>query len=536
MKERLKQQYPWLIVALVLLCLLVLNLFWQDHWLDSDMAAEMMFSKLLAEEGHLFGSGNWYYSSEFRVLYTQLLMVPLFHLTGNWHVIRLITNMVTYVLLLASYFYLAKTLRVDRNVKILCSVALLLPFSETMMLHMQIGNTYMPHLILLFFYYGIYVRLTGLGVPRAEGIRRIVLYVLFTALAIVFGLSGVRYLLAMQIPLLLTTIIRMIRSDELRRVRLEGAKPGMILRNQNGCRMIGIAFLGCIASGIGYLINILVIAKAYSFATYESISFIAVYQGILVQRLQDTFGSLLMLFGYIPEKAVLSVRGLISMVAFVLMIALFLVWRKVRHTTEEQHQFLLLFFEVSFVLNTFVFVFTDSTVVPRYFLTSLCFLVPLAAVMMSEEKVRFDRNVLALVLIAALALATLKTAGSMAVTDKNAGRRASAQYLVENGYTFGYATYWNANILQEMTDGSVEVANILDPESMEFFRWSSEARYYEPDYADGKVFLLLTCEEEETYQNARALQRGERVYADADYVIYSYDSAIDLLGETKGNG
>ena len=35
---------------------------------------------------------------------------------------------------------------------------------------------------------------------------------------------------------------------------------------------------------------------------------------------------------------------------------------------------------------------------------------------------------------------------------------AKHQELVEEGYTFGYATYWNANILQELSGGKVEVA------------------------------------------------------------------------------
>ena len=55
------------------------NLFYLETWLDSDMAAEMIFSKLLAEEGKWLATESWYYSTEFRVLYTQILMEPLFY-------------------------------------------------------------------------------------------------------------------------------------------------------------------------------------------------------------------------------------------------------------------------------------------------------------------------------------------------------------------------------------------------------------------------------------------------------------------------
>ena len=80
------------LLGLVFLMLVVLNLVAGDHWIDSDMAAEMIFSKLIAEEGGLIATTNWFYSTEFRIIYTQLIMIPLFRVFEDWHVIRTITN------------------------------------------------------------------------------------------------------------------------------------------------------------------------------------------------------------------------------------------------------------------------------------------------------------------------------------------------------------------------------------------------------------------------------------------------------------
>lgn len=104
--KTLKKQIPYILLGATLLLLLGLNIISQDHWLDSDMAAEMIFSRILSEEHHIFSTTNWYYSTEFRVLYTQLIMGPLFRICNNWHVIRTITNLVFYGLMLASYYYL----------------------------------------------------------------------------------------------------------------------------------------------------------------------------------------------------------------------------------------------------------------------------------------------------------------------------------------------------------------------------------------------------------------------------------------------
>ncbi len=82
-RERFWEILAWGLLAAVLLLLLSLNVFWGDHWIDSDMAAEMIFSRLLAQEGKWIATENWYYSTEFRVLYTQLIMTPLFHVLSG---------------------------------------------------------------------------------------------------------------------------------------------------------------------------------------------------------------------------------------------------------------------------------------------------------------------------------------------------------------------------------------------------------------------------------------------------------------------
>ena len=113
--KTLKKQIPYILLGATLLLLLGLNIISQDHWLDSDMAAEMIFSRILSEEHHIFSTTNWYYSTEFRVLYTQLIMGPLFRICNNWHVIRTITNLVFYGLMLASHYYFASAFFRDHD-------------------------------------------------------------------------------------------------------------------------------------------------------------------------------------------------------------------------------------------------------------------------------------------------------------------------------------------------------------------------------------------------------------------------------------
>ena len=537
MKFSIKKSGPYIFPGLMVLGLALLNIFCQDHWLGSDMAAEMIFSKLLAQSKHLFATNQWYYSTEFRVLYTQLVMAPLFLICDNWHIIRMVTNILSYVLILVSWFYMMKPLKTDRRWTALGGAVLLLPFSETMMTHMQLGNTYMPHVILLLFYFGLFLRLVKKeDYTRA---RRWEMGIVYVVLAVVCGVSGVRYLLAMQCPLMLAAFLYLAGSEECRQFRkMFGTEqdwrvPFRGIWKNGRVSYFYFAFLGAVCGVLGYALNVLWVSRNYVFQTYESTNFIAVYQGIFWERVQNALGSLLMLFGYIPDKGFLSLRGIISVFSFVFIFIFGYCAVRMFRKSRGRRFFLLLFLGVSLAVNVFVFVFSSSTMVPRYYITILIFALPAIVFYLEGEAPALDRLVLGLVLAAGLLLGSAKVTLSFLTTDKNQDRRPVAAFLEEKGFEFGFATYWNANIMTELTDGRVEIANIQDPESLEYFKWSSPVKYYQEDYHQGPVFLLLTTEEATEYGKAKVLRAGEKLYEDDHYVVYLYGSREELMSHAE---
>ncbi len=536
------------LLGLLLLCgaafvLLLLNLFYLENWLDSDMAAEMIFSRLLLDERKVIATGSWFYSTEFRVLYTQLIMEPLFVFLKSWHWIRLITNVCTYGLLLASYLYMVRPLRLRRGLELFSALLLFVPFSETIMLHVHMGNTYMPHMILIFFVFGLFLRLTPAGEKKLLPVG---LYVL---LCLICGVSGVRYVLALQAPLFLSSLILQAASPAFPAFR---RKPGLweakALLEQEEIRYVFYSGGGLAAAMAGYLINTRIIRQVFVFQTYEAVNFVHIYQGSLTDRLQDTFGSLIMLFGYIPGKGFLSLRGVITLCGMLILAGLVYVWNRLRHILSEDggrntepgkrdqsRRFLLLFVGAAFVLNSFVFVFTTSTIVPRYYITVVMFMAPLLGIYWETEELLFDRRGLTLLMAAALTLSAAKTTYSFMTTDKNEDKKKVSAFLEDQGYDFGYGTYWNANIMTELTDGAVEVANLWDVEEGSFFRWSSPAKYYDADYRTGKVFVLLTRQEYEEHAGAAIVRDREPVYEDEGYVVLHFDSNEDFRTLAEGS-
>lgn len=564
--------FAWGVLAAAFIMLLAMNVLWGDHWIDSDMAAEMIFSRLLADEGKWIATENWYYSTEFRVLYTQLIMVPLFHLLEDWHVIRVLTNVITYLLMLGAYFYCMKPFRIRRSTVVYSSVILLLPFSETFLTHMQLGNTYMWHVILILFAFGMFLRLSLPGEMRRGAL--LVTGILYVALSVVCGLSGVRYMLALQVPLCITAGIYILKSSEFALLRREfsldqfRAQLRQVLSGERLSYLL-CSLLGLLSAGIGYLINVAVLGRRFQFQMYDATNFIRIFQGVLLERTQDTVGNLLQLFGYIEEKGFLSIRGLISLVAFGFLGGIvFLTVRCSRLLAAESREcmtveqeisaggrpdksdrerpdgqaaearrrcvrlfhsrFLLWFFVTAFILNTFVFLFTTSTIVARYYITVFLFVLPLLCIYYEYERLPLDRLLLALLLCGALGLATAKCVYSFADKDKNEDKKTVAAYLEEQGYTFGYASYWNGNIITELTDGAVEIANIHEIDRMDMFTWSSPVKYYQEGYHSGRTFILLTAEEAEKYAQVPVIAAGEVVYEQQGYVVLHYDSAEEL--------
>lgn len=533
MRAKITKAAPYVVLGLVFLMMVFLNIFYQDQWMDSDMAAEMVFSRVLSEGGHFFATPDWYYATEFRFLFTHWIMGPLFKISDNWHLIRTITHLVSYALILVSYFFMLKPLKISGGLTALMACVLLLPFSETMMFYMQMSNFYIPHSMIIIFFFGMFLRLAGK--TEYKKWQKIFLLVCYIVLALICGVSGIRYLLVMQCPLVVAGFFYWLMSEEFAvfrkeftfdRKTWENAKK--LFQNEKSSYFY-YSLLGAVGSLVGYGINVVWVSKQYVFQTYDATNFIDIYQGDFLERFQNAFGCLLMFFGYIPQKGVLSLRGIITLISFV-MVALFVYCTvKAYKKCQGIRFFVALFVTVAFAINVFAFIFTTSTMVPRYYITILIFALPVVAFYLEEEKMLFDKTLVSLILIGCLTLSSAKTFYSYITVDKNETKRPVAEFLAENDYHFGFATFNNANVITELTNGDVEIANVWDPKDLNYFKWSSPVKYYEEDYHTGETFLLLTAEEAAAFADAQSVKQGKIVYDDGCYIVYLYDSVAELM-------
>ena len=99
--------------------------------------------------------------------------------------------------------------------------------------------------------------------------------------------------------------------------------------------------------------------------------------------------------------------------------------------------------------------------------------------------------------------------------------------MVEEGYTFGYASYWNSNIMTEVSDGVLEMANLWSLESLGDFKWSSKMSSYEPK--EGKIFLIAENSELEALKEYGMLEKQEIIFENEDFKVLHFDSQAEFL-------
>jgi len=176
---------------------------WQ--WLNSDHSSEMVLGKLLADE-NTFVSRNWRYSTEIRLIYQTIFTMPLFKLMGryeNWALIRALNIFFNHLVLILSYLFMAKQMKIQTKWIYITSLFLIVPVSAVYWDIVSFGGYYIFFIAQLFCCLGLFVRLS-----RQAGTTKMTLidFFLFTALSFMLGVQGIRSLLCVHIPLLITCV------------------------------------------------------------------------------------------------------------------------------------------------------------------------------------------------------------------------------------------------------------------------------------------------------------------------------------------
>ena len=483
---------------------------------SSDEASEMVLGNLLASEGKLI-SKNWYYSTELRVLNTNIFYSLFFHLTGSWHRVRLLTTVSMYLLFLLAFYGMSRVCGFRKYFSLVAAV-LFLPFSEIYFHIILKGIHYLPCMtisVLMLTLSELYIRSSG---RKGHGLLALSLF-----FSVIVGLGGARQILVLYIPLLTAAALLVVcRRDE------EASR-----------RWFLFAVTAFIGGAVGFVINGKILSGIYHFEIWEDFAF----TDLNFQRIAGVLRGFLRSFGYSAGKIFSAVllRNAVSM-AWALF-TVYALWYALKRDSRVCGSYLrLAVFMISAVMVFILFyAFTDASYNDRYNLPILVFAFPLAALFIDQSGSRKR------IALTAFSVMTVLTAfngqmyyGGNWNKDPNEELKKISAYLSSQDYQNGYSSFWYANTVTELSNGRIEMWSITDDSNGQAFmrvtdidqtyHWLQKVSH-DTTHPSGKLFILFNAEEAENNTWKDHLKDERIIYRSSDFVIYGYDNYEQMTAE-----
>lgn len=533
---KLRRAVPWLVLAG---CFAALCYFeWRNvgDLLDSDMASDLIYARLLAQEGTFF-SPNWYYSSELRVFANHLSFTPLFLITQDWRLVRGLGSMLTYALFVLSLYAPLSQVGLRRQYP-LVAAAMLLPLSVMYFHYSMVGTSYTHYYILSFLLLGL-----ALGQCGASGRARAWRLILLGALSVAAGLCGLRFLLFSSLPLCASALYLRARAGRAAGPRARRLAWGSLLS------------LGAMAAGAA--VNLLVLSRLYTFQTFAEVT----YTSFQPEAAGEFLRNLLSLLGF-PENGSLFSPALAPAALSLLLLALiaWACWAALRapapgaaaaqsailaqpgaaaapspaETDAPGDRVLALFFLAAAVMHIGLLSLTSMPRNAYHFLPISVYALPLAACALKRLPWPGRwRAALAGVLACLLAATSAVNYPYFSRRDVTYELRMALESLQAEGYDCGYATFWRANVLTELSGGEVEMYCLEGPydgpEAFDnLFPWL-QLKAHDDTPPEGKVFVLLSKYEGETSLPVFSrLDPSHAVYESPYLIALGYESDAAL--------
>lgn len=492
-------------------------------FLDTDLIAELMLSDLIADTKSYF-QDNWYYSTEIRVIYMQLVYVPLFWMFSDWSTILSVGIAIWFLIMIASFYFLYSRLNLEKCYFPYFAIILICPLCYEYLYYSEAGNYYIPFICISFWMCGLL-----LAVFKKEMSSRVkyINYLLAMLLGFVSSLGGVRMIMCLYLPLLAASVILLFMEEKENLYDLTFKKtPVFQFFLLNICNLI--------ASGIGYCINLKVLPKYYSFVDYSNVG----WTGFSFSTLENIIKNWLEYFGYLTGENLFIHRVLLHNITcayLILVVILSIIYAFKRDNILYKCMAVIYGFAV--LLSALLYLFTEMDMSIRYLFPFALLFIPLLACFFQE----FGRKIRIPVLIVGelLVLLVCFNIGDYALWKSRVSvedNQAAVEYLLAHDLTEGYAT---GEGLTFFSNGQIELwrvnRNIVDTWWQEeeirgylyIKPWLQLRSHTEEIPGDGgSTFFAIDRAEynvDEFYSEHFDME--DLIYENDSYLIFGYESA-----------
>lgn len=495
-----------------------------DGWFHSDHSCDLILSRLLANEGGILSS-HWIYSTELMVFNSQLVYIPLFWLTNNWQVVHLAGIAIMLAMLVASCWYFCRESSLGWFFPFFAAV-LVLPVSKDYFDNMLLGAYYTVYTLIAFLTMGLMFHFLDHKRDRHFAIAMVVI----AALSFLSGTNGLRQLMVQFLPLLAASLFMLWRTTAVQDAFHH-------LAAKRSLHLLVFSLYGTAFSALGYLLNSRVLSRIYQYKDYEQVLY---YIDLHDYRLEALVNGWLSSFGYDTRSesgslfdAGLTLQNGLAFVCILLVcLSLYAILRHPQRYTFFEYT-IACFFAAGFLLFAALFLFTSMPYNARYNISLVIFCIPLVGIYLHRlQRSPVYRMTVGGVLIVLLTLSAALFYDEESNINVNVGRQAAADAMVDDGYTQGYATYWNGNILTELTDGALEIwallpdANSVDPNNL---NPGLQMAYHLDTPPQGRFFVLFSEEEMQTYAMPQRMDPTRIIYQKDGYTAFGYENYDDFV-------
>jgi len=503
--------------------LILINVFEgiQGDQLNSDDAIEIILANEILTQKAIFPKG-WYYTTEINILRPFMLAIPFLSITNNMLLSQSVAAIICVLVFCVSWVYLLHSINVSK-IPTMISLIFLLTVPNIMDMMYIRAAYYFFIFFCIFMTIGYHNNCIKKNIRCREKCLRYIL----PLMAFMFGVTSIRMLLTLYIPLLLSYGVYIVV------LLMHNANSNKVMKYIN--RLLEVLFWTVLnVAGIA-LYKKLFVSTEYIRDGYINTQFSKAIDII------DSFSALLVngleIVGYKGSVNVFSVEGIYNCIKIFLIIFTIVLIPRIHKCHQESYFSCILYFFMAIVILFFLFIFLQlDNNATRYFYPLILFVAIIIANynhFLKPRRIYQYAIVLCAIIMSFISLRQgIPRIEASGMGNKN--KKAVVEYIKEAeselGVSMGevgYATYWNAAVLTVLSNNVFEIGNIQLDSDFSPYLWGTKEAYYSPELSNERTFLILTDEEEasiyEQYPDHNKLSMGEKVKEIDSYNIYVYD-------------
>ena len=487
-----------------------------SYLLDADMSSEMILAELIADGGKILVK-DWYYSTELRVFYMQLFMSPLFKIASSWHVIRVVATIILVALFQASLFFFMCSIG-QKKFFPLVGIVFLLPISQTYFYFIIYGLYYTQNLMLAFLILGLIFYLMKIENKKING----VLFAILLCLSFLAGLCGTRNVINIFLPMGVCAFFFLMIN-----IKKEKFKYWK--------RFFFIVLFSCIAGAVGFAIYHFALSKAFGVASFGYKNSLKL--GFNRAGIINVFNALFHMLGFNGNNNIF-----LFIILFALLVTMFVFAFKKSSKLSSDENFIALFILICLGIYLSIYTFTNMNFSENFLIPFVIFTIFVIVGLFrnfSSTKYKFILKSVALGVVCLVFIINSSVSyTNLWKTDKTYNQRAITNVLLENECYEGYATFWNGNILTELSSGKIRVRHINqfaygETNIDNSYNWLQQKSLIERK-PQGKVFVVFTTHEYQSFELAKSFDNLDYLKFDNGEVkVFIYDSYEEMVAVTE---